>query len=175
MDSNHDSRKPFGMCNLQILKRPRLPKRTRKTPIGTASVQSGSESAGHDFEDEARQACWPLWHAAGRNAVVGIPESPFGFSFRMATTHSRCGSSSVHRRGWVHLRLKRAPDTWVDPGRRALTGQQAFLFPTCRTLPGVPACDAMWLAAIHPGTPRLPAGRPSVCASPDRSARCAGE
>ena len=54
MDSNHDSRKPFGMCNLQILKRPRLPKRTRNTPIGTASVQSGSESAGHDFEDEER-------------------------------------------------------------------------------------------------------------------------
>jgi hypothetical protein len=40
MDSNHDSRKPFGMCNLQILKRPRLPKWTRNTPIGTASVQS---------------------------------------------------------------------------------------------------------------------------------------
>src|SRR5665647_2419032 len=46
MDSNHDSRRPFGICNLQILKRPSLPKRTRKTPIGTASVQSGSESAG---------------------------------------------------------------------------------------------------------------------------------
>ena len=52
MGSNHDSRKPCGMCNLQILKRPRLPKWTRNTPIGTASVQSGSESAGHDFEDE---------------------------------------------------------------------------------------------------------------------------
>ena len=40
MDSNHDSRKPCGMCNLQILRRPRLPKRARNTHIGTAPVQS---------------------------------------------------------------------------------------------------------------------------------------
>jgi hypothetical protein len=52
MDSNHDSHTPCGMCNLQILKRPRLPKRTRNAPIGTASVQSGSEPASHDFEEE---------------------------------------------------------------------------------------------------------------------------
>ena len=40
MDSNHDYHKPRGMCNLQILKRPRLPKRARNTHIGTAPVQS---------------------------------------------------------------------------------------------------------------------------------------
>ena len=40
MDSNHDSRNPRGMCNLQIPKRPRLPKRARNTYIGTAPVQS---------------------------------------------------------------------------------------------------------------------------------------
>src|SRR5260370_9901325 len=31
MDSNHDSHKPRGMCNLHIPKRLRLPKRTRNT------------------------------------------------------------------------------------------------------------------------------------------------
>ena len=64
MGSNHASSKPCGICHLQILRRPRLPKGTRNTPIGTASVQSGSESAGHDFEDEERHMlavvvrCW---------------------------------------------------------------------------------------------------------------------
>jgi hypothetical protein len=38
MDSNHDKHKRFGMCNLQILKRPRH-EWTRNTAIGTASVQ----------------------------------------------------------------------------------------------------------------------------------------
>jgi hypothetical protein len=54
MDSNHDSHKFSRMCNLQILKRPRLPNWTRNAPIGTAPVQSGRESAGHDFEEEER-------------------------------------------------------------------------------------------------------------------------
>src|ERR1035438_7592137 len=41
---NHDKNKLCGMCNLQILKRPKLPKGTRFTPIGTAPVQTGGES-----------------------------------------------------------------------------------------------------------------------------------
>ena len=47
-DSNHDNYKLCGMCNIQILKRSRLPKGTRNTPIGTASVQGGGEPCVHN-------------------------------------------------------------------------------------------------------------------------------
>jgi hypothetical protein len=40
MDSNHNYHKLCGMCNLKILRRLRLPKKTGNTHIGTALVQS---------------------------------------------------------------------------------------------------------------------------------------
>src|ERR1035441_5541715 len=60
MGSNHDYYKPFGMCNLQILKRRRLPKRTRNTHIGTAPVQSRFAELLDDSEE-----AYPSRHGIG--------------------------------------------------------------------------------------------------------------
>ena len=61
MDSNHDSSKVPGMCNLQIIKRPEMPDRTRNTPIGTTSVQ---------FRRTRNQRCWDSYK--GRRARAGL-------------------------------------------------------------------------------------------------------
>ena len=77
MGSNHDSNKLSEMCNLQILKRLRLPKRTRNTHIGTAPVQSDADVR------QARQAtistvsdASPASREAGLDGVIQVDAGP---------------------------------------------------------------------------------------------------